>query len=207
MLSARSLIGCAGGAIAVLLVAGPAAAETWDSANEYNATSIHAEGDVFFAEQLAEQVGRRDRDRPSLRRRARLQVARPVRRGGGRRDPARRHLCRPARRHRPDVPPAVAAVPRQDRRGGAHALRGRQALLRRDLRREQPEAALLLALAAVGDLGEAAGRQHRRARRGSRSAPTTPTARSRSRPPAPRRSSCPGPTSCRSSRPAASTPC
>jgi TRAP-type transport system periplasmic protein len=57
MLSARSLIGCAGGALAVLLVAGPAAAETWDLANEYNATSIHAEGDVFFAEQLADKSG------------------------------------------------------------------------------------------------------------------------------------------------------
>jgi TRAP-type C4-dicarboxylate transport system substrate-binding protein len=33
------------------------AAETWDLANEYNATSIHAEGDIFFAEQLAEKSG------------------------------------------------------------------------------------------------------------------------------------------------------
>ena len=57
MSSARSLILCAGWALATTLAVtplrAPAAAETWDLANEYNATSIHAEGDVFFAERLS----------------------------------------------------------------------------------------------------------------------------------------------------------
>jgi TRAP-type transport system periplasmic protein len=60
MLSVRSLAGRAGSALAATVVAtcgAVAAAETWDLANEYNATSIHAEGDVFFADQLEEKSG------------------------------------------------------------------------------------------------------------------------------------------------------
>jgi len=56
MSSARSRILCVGWALATMLAAMPfdrPAAETWDLANEYNATSIHAEGDVFFAERLS----------------------------------------------------------------------------------------------------------------------------------------------------------
>ena len=52
----RSLALCTGWALAALAatpVDAPAA-ETWDLANEYNATSIHAEGDVFFADKLSE---------------------------------------------------------------------------------------------------------------------------------------------------------
>jgi TRAP-type C4-dicarboxylate transport system substrate-binding protein len=60
MLSVRSLAGRAGCALAASVVATwgtVAAAETWDLANEYNATSIHAEGDVFFADRLKETSG------------------------------------------------------------------------------------------------------------------------------------------------------
>lgn len=61
MSSARSSVRCAVCALATTLLAtpfdAPAAAETWDLANEYNATSIHAEGDVFFADQLKEKSG------------------------------------------------------------------------------------------------------------------------------------------------------
>jgi TRAP-type C4-dicarboxylate transport system substrate-binding protein len=61
MTSARSSLWRAGCALAMTLAAAPldrpAAAEVWDLANEYNATSIHAEGDVFFAEQLKERSG------------------------------------------------------------------------------------------------------------------------------------------------------
>ena len=44
-----------GGALAAGTVA--AAAETWDMPNEYNATSLHAEGDQRFAQALAEKTG------------------------------------------------------------------------------------------------------------------------------------------------------
>lgn len=61
LLSARSLYHVAGWALSAALVAGGAdralAAETWDLANEYNATSIHAEGDVYFADVLMEKSG------------------------------------------------------------------------------------------------------------------------------------------------------
>jgi len=60
MLSVRSSARRLGGALALGLAAAPwgvAAAETWDLANEYNATSIHAEGDVFFADLLKEKSG------------------------------------------------------------------------------------------------------------------------------------------------------
>jgi TRAP-type transport system periplasmic protein len=61
MSSTRSLVRLAVGALvtalAALPLATPWATETWDLANEYNATSIHAEGDLFFAEQLAEKSG------------------------------------------------------------------------------------------------------------------------------------------------------
>jgi TRAP-type C4-dicarboxylate transport system substrate-binding protein len=60
MLRARSCAWCAGALVAALAAAPAkpaAAAETWDLANEYNATSIHAEGDVFFADQLKEKSG------------------------------------------------------------------------------------------------------------------------------------------------------
>ncbi|HSA80742.1 MAG TPA: TRAP transporter substrate-binding protein [Geminicoccaceae bacterium] len=61
MLPIRSFAEHASSALAASLVVGwvgvAAAAETWDLANEYNATSIHAEGDVFFAEQLKEMSG------------------------------------------------------------------------------------------------------------------------------------------------------
>ena len=42
---------------ALLLAAAPAAAQTitWQMANEYPATSIHGEGDQFFARELAER--------------------------------------------------------------------------------------------------------------------------------------------------------
>jgi TRAP-type C4-dicarboxylate transport system substrate-binding protein len=61
MLSTRTFAEHAGSALAASLVVSwvstVAAAETWDLANEYNATSIHAEGDVFFADQLKEKSG------------------------------------------------------------------------------------------------------------------------------------------------------
>ncbi len=47
-------------AAAVLLgcgLQGALAAENWDMAQEYNPTSIHGEGDAFFAEQVAEKSG------------------------------------------------------------------------------------------------------------------------------------------------------
>jgi TRAP-type transport system periplasmic protein len=48
-------------AAALLLAAGPAAAQTitWQMANEYPATSIHGEGDQFFARELWERSGGR----------------------------------------------------------------------------------------------------------------------------------------------------
>ena len=57
MSSARWLFWCVGAALAATPCAAPGAAETWDLVNEYNATSIHAEGDVFFADQLKEKSG------------------------------------------------------------------------------------------------------------------------------------------------------
>ena len=41
-------------ALSVGAVTAQAATLTWDMANEYNATSIHAEGDTLFAETLSE---------------------------------------------------------------------------------------------------------------------------------------------------------
>jgi TRAP-type C4-dicarboxylate transport system substrate-binding protein len=48
-------------AVAFLLAAGPAVAQTitWQMANEYPATSIHGEGDQFFARELRERSGGR----------------------------------------------------------------------------------------------------------------------------------------------------
>jgi hypothetical protein len=48
-------------AAALILGAGPAAAQTitWQMANEYPATSIHGEGDQFFARELWERSGGR----------------------------------------------------------------------------------------------------------------------------------------------------
>jgi len=40
-----------------LLVSGPAVAETWNLANAYGASSIHGEGNVVFAEAVAEKTG------------------------------------------------------------------------------------------------------------------------------------------------------
>ncbi|MDN3718176.1 hypothetical protein QW131_00445 [Roseibium salinum] len=40
----------------------------WDMANEYNDTSIHAEGDKVFFRQAGGTDRRRDQDHPSLRR-------------------------------------------------------------------------------------------------------------------------------------------
>ena len=61
MPSLRSLVRGAACIVAAALAGAPSgsalAAETWDLANEYNATSIHAEGDVFFADRLKESSG------------------------------------------------------------------------------------------------------------------------------------------------------
>jgi TRAP-type C4-dicarboxylate transport system substrate-binding protein len=56
----RQRLGWAVAAV-LLLAAGPAAAQTitWQMANEYPATSIHGEGDQFFARELREHSGGR----------------------------------------------------------------------------------------------------------------------------------------------------